>query len=114
MKRTLFSLTMLVAILVASLAFASDEMAGEPDCLAETQKIAAEIKDQTFDTWDGITYFRGQMIMVQISDPLEYEITGVYVPELSKSETLNSKGFQYNFSLQLEGIPILLLLSELL
>ncbi len=37
--------------------------------------------------------------MVQISDPLEYEIIDVYVPELSKSEILNSKKFQYSFSL---------------
>ena len=114
MKRTLFSLTLLVGILVASLAFASDAMVGEPDYLAEAQKIAAEIKDKTFVTWDGTTYFRRQKTIVQISDLLEYEITDVYVPELSKSEILNGKKFQYNFSLVWEGIPILLLISEVL
>lgn len=114
MKRTLFSLTLLVAILVASLAFASDAMAGEPDYLAEAQKIDAEIKNKTFVIWDGTTYFRPQKTIVQSSDPLEYEITDVYVSELSKSEILNGKKFQYNFSLVWEGIPILILLSEVL
>ncbi len=114
MKRTLFSLTLLVAILVASLAFASDAIADEPDFLAEALKIAAEINDKTFVTWDGTTYFGRQKTIVQISDPREYEITDVYGSELSKSEILNGKKFQYNFSLVLEGIPILLLFSEVL
>ena len=114
MKRTLFSLTLLVAILVASLSFASDEMAGEPDYLTEAQKIASEIKYKTFVTWDETTYLRRQKTIIQIGDPLEYEITDVYVSELSKSEILNGKKFQYNFSLEWEGIPILLLLNEVL
>jgi hypothetical protein len=114
MKRTLFSLTLLVAILIASLAFASDAMTGEPDYLAEAQKIAAEIQDDTFVTWDGTTYLRWQETILQIRNPLEYEITDSYAPELSKSGILNRKKFQYNFSLEWEGIPILLLLNGVL
>ena len=111
MKRTLFSLTLLVAILPASLDFASNAMADEPDFLAEALKIAAEINDKTFVTWDGTTYFGRQKTIVQISDPREYEITDVYGSELSKSEILNGKKFQYNLYIVWEGIPILFLLG---
>ena len=114
MKRILFSLALLFAILFSSLAFASDGMAGETDYLAEALKITAETKDKTFVTWEETTYFGGQKTIFQISNPLEYEITDVYGSELSKSEILNGKKFRYNFSLVLEGIPILLLLSEIL
>ena len=92
-KLTLISVAILVLMITVP------AMAGEPDCLAEAERIANEIKDKTFVTCEGTSCFRRQETIVQISDPLEDEITDVYASEPSKSEILNGKKFQYNFSL---------------
>jgi hypothetical protein len=114
MKRKLFSLTLLFAILVFNLAYASDPMTGERAYLAEAHKIAAEIKGHTFVAWDETTYLRWQNTIFQIRNPLEYESTAVNEPGPSKSEILNSNKFRYNFSLVWEGVPILHLINEVL
>lgn len=105
-------LTLLVAILVVGFASASDLMTGEPDYLSQAREIDAELKEAMFITWDGITYFRQQETMFQISDPMKYEFTDAYGPELSKSEIHNEKGFQYNLFFVWEGIPITDILNE--